>query len=398
MDFVIPLPKSRRGNTALLLFQYAFTGFVIAKSMSDTTAFKVAQVFEECIYRRFGALSLIRHDRDPRFMSEVFQAFAEMMQSSLRATLSYRPQANGQQGISVKMVMQSVTVYAEDPLQQDWDEIAEHLVFAINNSMDTTRKETHFYLVHGWDASSTMKAMTTSLRHGTPNSPRPLRGDEKSTDKRKLRGEWTKITKSETSQQRPEKASLQNEEAEDSTRQDGEDSATKLKTSKTKLFEEGRRAWLYMERVKPGLTKKLAHRWHRPFRIKKKADEFAFELELPDKSGYCFYPVVHISRLKPVNEFSSRPTTLLAPEIAEDSRMDFDEVLLPDDSCEPYHIAGEYEVEVILDDRRPLQTSTEKSVREFEVKWVGYDEPTWEPASHLSCGGLLYDYLQRKKE
>ncbi|OWZ12270.1 hypothetical protein PHMEG_00014594 [Phytophthora megakarya] len=169
------------------------------------------------------------------------------------------------------------------------------------------------------------------------------------------------------------------------------------KRARKKLFEEGSRAWLYMERVKPGLTKKLAHRWHGPFRIKKKVDEVAFEWELPDKSGYLFYPVVHISRLKSVNEFSSRPTTLLAPEIAEDSRMDFDEALLPEDSWEPDHIAEEYEVGAILDDRRPLQISTENSVREFKVKWVGYDEPTWEPASHLSCGGLLYDYLQRKR-
>ncbi|OWZ11426.1 hypothetical protein PHMEG_00015557 [Phytophthora megakarya] len=112
-----------------------------------------------------------------------------------------------------------------------------------------------------------------------------------------------------------EKASLQHEETEDSTRQDDEDSATKSKASKKKLFEEGSRAWLYMERVKSGLTKKLPHRWNGPFCIKKKVDEFAFELELPDNSGYWFYAVVHISRLKPVNELSSRPTTLLAPEV-----------------------------------------------------------------------------------
>ncbi|OWY98158.1 LOW QUALITY PROTEIN: reverse transcriptase, partial [Phytophthora megakarya] len=70
MDFVIPIPKSRRGNTALLLFQCAFTGYVMGKAMADTTALRVAQAFEECVYRRFGAPSLIRHDRDPRFMSE----------------------------------------------------------------------------------------------------------------------------------------------------------------------------------------------------------------------------------------------------------------------------------------------------------------------------------------
>ncbi|KAG2836436.1 hypothetical protein PC113_g4978 [Phytophthora cactorum] len=117
MDFVISLPKSRRGNTALHLFQCDFTGYVIATAMADTSALKVAQAFEECVYRRFGAPSMIRHGRDPRFMSEVFQTFADMMQSRSRATLRYRPQANGQQVRSVKSVMASVRVYVEDPLQ-----------------------------------------------------------------------------------------------------------------------------------------------------------------------------------------------------------------------------------------------------------------------------------------
>ncbi|KAE8902500.1 hypothetical protein PF005_g22615 [Phytophthora fragariae] len=135
--------------------------------MSDTTAHVVAQAFEECVYRTFGAPSLIRHDRDPRLMSEVFQAFAEMMQSRSCATRSYRPQANGQQERSVKTVKQSVRVYGEDPLQQDWDEIAEKLIFAINNSQDGTRKETPFYLVHGWDAQSMLKAMSSSRKRGS---------------------------------------------------------------------------------------------------------------------------------------------------------------------------------------------------------------------------------------
>ncbi|POM74573.1 Hypothetical protein PHPALM_8455 [Phytophthora palmivora] len=151
-----------------------------------------------------------------------------------------------------------------------------------------------------------------------------------------------------------------------------------------------------MERVKPGLTKKLAHRWHGPFRVKRKVEEFAYELELPDRSGYRFYPVVHVSRLKAVNEFGSRPKSRLTPEVTEET-IDFDEELLPEDSWEPDQLAGEYEVEAILDDRVPLSTSTERAVREFKVKWLGYDEPTWEAASNLSCGGFLYDYLREKR-
>ncbi|OWY90995.1 hypothetical protein PHMEG_00040606, partial [Phytophthora megakarya] len=166
----------------------------------------------------------------------------------------------------------------------------------------------------------------------------------------------------------PNAAPWTHEEAEDPTRQYGEDSATKSKSSKKKLKSSLTLHGKSQTRTHEEARSSVA----RTIRIKKKVDEFAFELELPDKRGYRFYPVVHISRLKPVNEFSSRPTTLLAPEVAQYSRMDFDEALLPEDAWEPDHIAGEYELEVILDDRRPLQPV---------------------PRSR----GLLYDYLQRKK-
>ncbi|OWY95202.1 hypothetical protein PHMEG_00034858 [Phytophthora megakarya] len=77
-----------------------------------------------------------------------------------------------------------------------------------------------------------------------------------------------------------------------------------------------------MERVKPGLVKKLTHRWHGPFRIKRKVEEFSYELELPDKSGYRFYPF-HVSRLKAVNEFCDRPKARLVQNITEDTRLDY---------------------------------------------------------------------------
>ncbi|GMF42655.1 unnamed protein product [Phytophthora fragariaefolia] len=302
MDFVIPLPKSRRGNTALLLFQCAFTGFVMAKAMSDTSALCVAQAFEECVYRRFGAPSLVRHDRDPRFMSEVFQAFAEMMQSRSRATLSYRPQANGQQERSVKTVMQSVRVYAEDPLQQDWDEIVERLVFAINNSQDTTRKETPFYLVHGWDAQSTLKAMASSLKGGLGKQSDALAWRREVNRQQeitlKMAKEYQAVEKARrasghnNSLSMQEKASLPRlrvNESSEGNPGDAEDTDTSVSESPKSLFELGDRVWLYMERVKPGLTKKLAHRWHGPFRVKRKVEEYAYEPELPDRSGYRFY-------------------------------------------------------------------------------------------------------------
>ncbi|POM61408.1 reverse transcriptase [Phytophthora palmivora] len=94
MDFVTHLPKSDRGNTFLLLFQDAFSG-------------------------RFGASSVLRHDQDPRFMSEVFTRFRELLGSKQRATLAYRPQANGQQERSVQTVVHSIRAYIAEADQSD---------------------------------------------------------------------------------------------------------------------------------------------------------------------------------------------------------------------------------------------------------------------------------------
>ncbi|POM73252.1 Hypothetical protein PHPALM_9917, partial [Phytophthora palmivora] len=98
-----------------------------------------------------------------------------------------------------------------------------------------------------------------------------------------------------------------------------------------------------------------------------------------------FYPVIHVSRLKKVVDTEKRPTTRLIAELEEDQRW------------EPDEGASQFEVEAKLDDELPLSTSTARNERRFKVKWVGYEEPSWEPLSNLSCGGFLFDDLRQKK-
>ncbi|GMF50604.1 unnamed protein product [Phytophthora fragariaefolia] len=93
------------------------------------------------------------------------------------------------------------------------------------------------------------------------------------------------------------------------------------------LFESGDREWLYLERVKPGLTMKMARRWHGPVRVKRKVEEYA---------------------------------------------LDFDEELLPEDSWEPDVLGGGYKVESILDDGRPMETSLYSEVGQRAPSEVGW--------------------------
>ncbi|OWZ02641.1 reverse transcriptase [Phytophthora megakarya] len=282
LDFVTELPESDRGNTYLLLFQDQFSGYVMCKPMRNTEAQDVAEAYEECVLRRFGASSMIRHDQDPRFMSKVFARFRDLLKSKQRTTLGYRPQANGQQERSVQTVMRSVRAYVAEVDQGDWDENAEHLVFALNTSFDAARLDTPFYLVHGWDAQGTISAML---------GPKP------STVQERTALEWP-----------------------------------------------GDSVWLYIPKVRTGLSRKLAHLWHGPFRIDEIHDDFRVKFKIPG-TGYRVIPWVHIRRLKPRALFPKRPTSEI--QVSEDD--DFDAALLPEDSWEPDAAQDEYEVEAILD-------------------------------------------------
>uniref|UniRef100_H3H9E8 Integrase catalytic domain-containing protein n=1 Tax=Phytophthora ramorum TaxID=164328 RepID=H3H9E8_PHYRM len=95
MDHIPSLPKSFKGNTELLVWVDLFSGYVIAKASASRTAQTIAENYEECVFRRFGASEAIRHDREPGFMSDFFRAFNRIMGQRQRATMAYRPQANG---------------------------------------------------------------------------------------------------------------------------------------------------------------------------------------------------------------------------------------------------------------------------------------------------------------
>ncbi|POM80759.1 LOW QUALITY PROTEIN: Reverse transcriptase [Phytophthora palmivora] len=69
MDHIPSLPRSHKRNTELLIWFDLFTGYVIAKASASRTAQTVAENYDECVFRRFGASEAIRHDREPGIMS-----------------------------------------------------------------------------------------------------------------------------------------------------------------------------------------------------------------------------------------------------------------------------------------------------------------------------------------
>ncbi|POM58659.1 Hypothetical protein PHPALM_36670 [Phytophthora palmivora] len=246
-------------------------------------------------------------------------------------------------------------MYVEDIDQRDWDEYAERLTFALNTAQDRVRRDTPLYLLHGWDPRSTLEA-TVPLESTRRRDREPRR--------------WRYRIQKQYQQAREQV----NERLRDAIQE---------------------RADRHNETVLPhkieGYVRKLAHMWHGPFRVLELVDEHAVRLVIAG-TKYRLFPVVHVSKIKPVRQFPDRPKPRLT--IQDQDRFDFDEALLPEDSWIRDLDNDEYEVERIADMRSGRRTLYGRTLREFLVYWKGYDEPTWVDEADLNCGALLYDYLR----
>ncbi|POM78907.1 LOW QUALITY PROTEIN: Reverse transcriptase [Phytophthora palmivora] len=345
MGHIPSLPRSSKGNTELLIWADVFSGYVIVKTSSSREAQTIAENYEECVFRRFGASEVIRHDREPGFMSDFFRAFNRMVKVSQSATIAYRPQANGKAERTVQTLTRALKMYVADVNQQDWDNFAERLTFVLNTAQDTTRGDTSFYLVHGWDPRSTLEAVM------------PI-GSTRKQDV-KLREAIRSRAEQHNKHVRPHS------------------------------IEEGTRVWLYLDRVKEGFARKLAHMQHGPFRVAELIGNHAARLETTG-SGYRIFPIVYLSKLNPVKTVPDRPVETLT--IEECDRVDFDEALLREDCREIPLEDGEYEVEQIIDVPSGRRTRYGRVHKEYKVRWKGYDEPSWVDEADLNCGVLLHEY------
>ncbi|KAK1943754.1 hypothetical protein P3T76_005150 [Phytophthora citrophthora] len=124
-----------------------------------------------------------------------------------------------------------------------------------------------------------------------------------------------------------------------------------------------------LPKVQSGLSRKLTHLWHDPFRIDEVHEDFRVKIKVEAVST--------LGRLKPRVLFPKRPTVVI--DVDDDD--DFDAALFPEDSWKPDAGNDEYEAERILDLRRSKRTRTTKRNREYLVKWKG-------------CGAVLYEFNQ----
>jgi hypothetical protein len=297
-DILGPLPRTRNGNKYILTFIDHFTKWVEAFAIEKPDAQTVAKHFVENIVCRFGTPEKLLSDRGKAFIGEVMTEVNRLLEVKQLRTSGYHPQTNGMTEQFNKTMMEMLSMFVSSH-QRDWDEYLPYVMFAYRNSIHSSTQETLYFLMH--------------LRN--PNLPEDLaRMVQVEDDSR-----WTVEEYKQDMLSLMERVFGEVREYDSRIRQKRE--RTLNQKREKHQFKIGDIVWLYTKSRKKGLSPKLLHPWHGPYRI--------LDLPTPNNarlqtmSGKTLKQFPHVNRLKKYVT-PTRPIGTTELELEETDNFDFD--------------------------------------------------------------------------
>ena len=128
VDFVGPMPDSKRGNKYLLTVKDCFSRWVEAFPMKEATAAATIYVLINQVFSRFGYPESIHSDQGRQFTSRLMKDVCEALEIRLTTTPAYNPKSNPVERFhsDLKRGMRRVSRDA----QSDWEEALPHVLMA----------------------------------------------------------------------------------------------------------------------------------------------------------------------------------------------------------------------------------------------------------------------------
>lgn len=148
IDFVGPLPSSRKQNTYLLVVVCCFSKYVLTFPMRRATADGVIKHLEDSVFLVHGVPQTIFLDNGSQFISKNLDSFFKKYKvPNVYFTPRYTPQVNTVERYN-KTVMTCVSTFIEND-HRSWDTNLPKIQFAMNNSVNEATGYTPSFLVHG---------------------------------------------------------------------------------------------------------------------------------------------------------------------------------------------------------------------------------------------------------
>lgn len=363
MDWITCLPVTGDGFDCILVIVDRLTKMVhLVPCRSTDTASDVARHFVHNVWRLHGLPREIVSDRDPKFTGAFWTEVCRLVGCKQSMSTAFHPQSDGQTERMNRTLEDVLRHYVGQDAQSDWAECLDAAEYAINTAWQESVHETPFYLNYG--------------QH--PNRPVALAAQMAMPEKAPAAKAFVQRIQVAIA---AAKASLLR--AQDRQKAQADKSRTDAWTPA-----EGDQVMLHTKNLSMEGVRKLLPRWLGPFTVEKAVNAVAFRLALPPAMSRL-HPVFHLSLLKPWVEGVQGRTALRPPPLLSDPK------------------GAIWQVERLLDHRdvrtgssltkgrgaagtpKKRATRLPRVVRQYLVKWQGYDRPednTWEPESSLVGG------------
>ena len=146
MDFVVQLPKTKRGFDAILVVVDRLTKRLhLIPTFTTATAPDTAKTFMDQIFRLHGLPKTIVSDRDPKFVSKFWKTLFKQLGVQLAFSTAYHPQTDGQTERANRTIEDMLRTFVNYK-QDNWDDCLPAVEFAYNNSLQASTGYTPFYL------------------------------------------------------------------------------------------------------------------------------------------------------------------------------------------------------------------------------------------------------------
>ncbi|KII74227.1 Retrovirus-related Pol polyprotein [Thelohanellus kitauei] len=148
VDFIGPLPTTKRGNKFIIMFIDLFSKWVEAEALTDQSADSAAEAFMRCVVSRYGIPKQIHSDKGTQFESTLFQSLCSSLHISKTSTTPYHPMGNGGVERANRSIKEVLRHYVSNQ-QNDWDDQLPLALLALRAFPHTSTKYSPALLTHG---------------------------------------------------------------------------------------------------------------------------------------------------------------------------------------------------------------------------------------------------------